>query len=130
MAHIDGFDGTNLDAIQLRGLRVVCIVGVLDEERVRPQPLELDVDLHADLRAAGRSDELHDTVDYGGVAQRVEDLCRAERAQLLERLAHVVAADLAGIDGVEAATVTVRKLRPPVPNDLASSAVRVTRRAE
>ena len=117
------------DVIQLRGLRVTCVVGVLPHERESAQPLEIDVDLFADLRAAGESDALADTVDYGSVTQLVEDRCVAEHAELLERLAHVIATELAGIEGVLAATVTVRKLRPPVPNDLASSAVRVTRRS-
>ena len=117
------------DVIQLRGLRVTCVVGVLPHERESAQPLEIDVDLFADLSAAGESDVLADTVDYGSVTQQVEDRCIAERAELLERLAHVIATELAGIEGVVAATVTVRKLRPPVPNDLASSAVRVTRRS-
>lgn len=118
------------DVIMLRGLRVVCIVGVLPEERERAQPLELDVDLYADLLAAGESDLLTDTVDYGSVTELVERLCIEAEAQLLERLAHLLATELAAIDGVVAAGVTVQKLRPPVPSDLASSAVRVTRWAE
>ncbi len=115
------------DVIELRGLRVVCIVGVLPEEREREQPLEVDVDLFGDLQRAGETDDLADTVNYGTVTERVEELCREARAELLERLAHLVATELATLDGVVAARVTVRKLRPPVPNDLLSSAVRVTR---
>ena len=115
------------DVIQLRGLRVMCIVGVLREERERSQPLEIDVDLFADLGPAGLSDRLADTVDYGDVTAQVEQMCVGERAELLERLAHLIATTLAVLPGAVAATVTVRKLRPPVPNDLVSSAVRVTR---
>jgi 7,8-dihydroneopterin aldolase/epimerase/oxygenase len=118
------------DVIKLRGLRVVCIVGVLPEERERAQPLEIDVDLYADLLRAGQSDLLSDTVDYGAVTELVERLCTDTQAKLLERLAHLIAIELAAIEGVLAASVTVQKLRPPVPNDLASSAVRVTRWAE
>ena len=115
------------DCIELRGLRVVCIVGVLPEEREREQPLEVDVDLYADLLAAGQTDELSDTLNYGTVTERVEELCVNARAELLERLAHLVATDLVALDGAVAARVTVRKIRPPVPNDLGTSAVSVTR---
>ena len=118
------------DVIKLRGLRVVCVVGVLPEERERAQPLEVDVDLYADLLEAGKSDLLADTVDYGAVTELVERLCTETRAELLERLAHLIATELASLAGVVAASATVRKLRPPVPNDLASSAVKVTRWAE
>ncbi|MFT7646587.1 MAG: dihydroneopterin aldolase [Candidatus Poriferisodalaceae bacterium] len=122
-------DLTFLDRIELRGLRVVTIVGVLPEERVRAQPLELDLDLYGDLRAAGETDDLDKTVNYGTVTTLVTEICHREHAQLLERLAHVVADELCALDGVVAATATVRKLRPPVPEDLASSAVCVTRMA-
>ena len=120
----------NSDCIQLRGLRVVCIVGVLPEERERPQPLELDIDIYADLSAAGKSDELDDTVDYGSVATTVEEICLGVKAQLLERLAELVAGRLLELDGVVAVEVTVKKIRPPVPSDLHFSAVRVTRHGQ
>jgi dihydroneopterin aldolase len=121
---------SNSDCIQLRGLRVVCIVGVLPEERERPQPLELDIDIYADLSAAGKSDELDDTVDYGSVATTVEEICLGVKAQLLERLAELVAGRLLELDGVVAVEVTVKKIRPPVPSDLHFSAVRVTRHGQ
>ncbi len=121
---------SNSDCIQLRGLRVVCIVGVLPEERERPQPLELDIDIYADLSAAGKSDELDDTVDYGSVAKTVEEICLGVKAQLLERLAELVAERLLELDGVVTVEVTVKKIRPPVPSDLHFSAVRVTRHGQ
>ena len=52
------------DRIELRGLRVSGICGVLPEEQQRAQPLEVDVDIVADLTAASRSDDLADTADY------------------------------------------------------------------
>ena len=55
------------DRIELRGLRVMASVGVLPEERERAQPLELDLTLSCDLAAAGYSDALDDTVDYGAI---------------------------------------------------------------
>jgi len=118
---------SNSDCIQLRGLRVVCVVGVLPEERERAQPLELDIDIYVDLSAAGNSDELEDTVDYGSVAKTIEEICIDAKAQLLERLAQLVAGRLLELDGVFTAEVTVKKIRPPVPSDLNFSAVRVTR---
>lgn len=40
-----GRDGADGDRIQLRGIRATGIHGVLPEERVRPQPFEVDLDL-------------------------------------------------------------------------------------
>jgi dihydroneopterin aldolase len=116
------------DVIEIRGLRVLGIIGVNPEERDRAQPFELDVDLEADLSIAGKSDDLADTVDYGlavGVAERV---VRTERHLLLERVAQRVADELLALDRVDSVTVTIRKVRPPLPQDVTTSAVTITRR--
>ncbi len=116
------------DAIELRGLQFSAIVGVLPQERTEPQPLELDVDLHVDLGKAGASDDLADTVDYGAVCDAAEAAVTGTAHWLLEALAeHVAGALLAVDDRIASVTVVVRKLRPPVPQQLATSGVRMTR---
>ena len=115
------------DRIELRGLRVLGICGALPEERDRPQPLEVDLDVEVDLEPAGQTDALPDTVDYGALARAAVRVVTTERFTLLERLAQRIA-DEVGVDPrVESVTVAVRKLRPPVPVDLATAGVRITR---
>jgi dihydroneopterin aldolase len=117
-----------LDRIELRGLRLVGICGALPEERERAQPLELDLDIEADLSTAGRTDDLDDTIDYGALCDVVDAVVEEAHAVLLEHLAEEVAeAILAVDDRVLAVTVAVRKLRPPVPHVLATSGVRIRR---
>jgi len=115
------------DQIELRGLRVLGICGALAEERDRPQPLEIDLDVEADLSRPGRTDALADTVDYGAVARAAVAVAAGERFTLLERLAERIAQEVGTVAGVLSVTVAVRKLRPPVPVDLATAGVRVTR---
>jgi len=115
------------DRIELRGLRAVGTHGVLAEEQARAQPFEIDLDLDVDLGPAGRSDELTDTVDYGALAERVAAVVTGERHALLERVAERIAAEALADPRVRSVTVTVRKLRPPVPVDLAVAAVTVVR---
>lgn len=118
----------NDERIELRGLRLLGRCGAAARERDVPQPLEVDLDVVADLGPAGRSDALGDTVDYGGVCDIVAGAVAAAPVALLEHLAHVIAdALLAGDRRIEAVVVTVRKLRPPVPHDLASAGVRLSR---
>lgn len=117
------------DRIELRDLRVVCIIGVIPHERAAAQPISIDLDLYVDLRRAGASDDVSDTVDYGEVCERVEALCADAEPRLLEQMAELIAADLCSMDLVTAVTVTVTKLRPPVAVDLGTSAVRITRAA-
>lgn len=116
------------DCIQLRGLRLLGVHGALPEED-RPQPFEVDLDVEADLSVAGRSDHLSDTVDYAELAAAVaEVVAGAPRCRLMERLADRIASAVAAVDGrVRSVTVTVRKLRPPVPFDLSSASVTITR---
>ena len=117
------------DSIELRGLRFVGAHGALPEEALRPQPFEVDLELLADLREAGHSDELAATIDYGALCQAVKAVVEGPHANLLEHLAQQVADRALTIGGQRAVgvVVTVRKLRPPVPVELTSAAVRICR---
>jgi dihydroneopterin aldolase len=116
------------DRIELRGLRLTGRVGVLPIEVEQDQPLELDLDLTVDLGAAGLSDDLADTVDYGAVCAAVERTVAAGHVALLERLAALVADAVLAMDPrIAAVDVSVRKLRPPVPQQLVTSGVRLVR---
>jgi dihydroneopterin aldolase len=121
---------TSSDRIELRGLRIVTLVGALPEEHERAQPVELDLDVEADLSVAGGSDELVDTIDYGALCDVVElTIIDGGHVRLLEALAQRVAtAVLAADERITSVTVALRKLRPPVPQDLATSGVQITRR--
>ncbi len=117
------------DRIQLRGLRVLGTHGVLPEEQERPQPFELDLDLAVDLALASVSDRLADTVDYGAVAELAAGVVAGPSFELLEALAEAVAqAALASDLRITEVTVHLRKLRPPLPMDLDTVGVRITRR--
>jgi dihydroneopterin aldolase len=81
-----------------------------------------------DLSVAGASDALGDTVDHGALCGVAEQVVSTTRYALLEALAEHVAAAFLAVDGrVDAVTVSVRKLRPPVAQQLSTSGVRVTR---
>jgi dihydroneopterin aldolase len=103
--------------------------GVLPAERDQAQPFEVDLDIDADLGDAGRSDDLADTIDYGAVSVAVATVVGGSHANLMEHLAQRIAGAVLDVAGPRArsVTVTIRKLRPPVPVDLASAAVRITR---
>jgi 7,8-dihydroneopterin aldolase/epimerase/oxygenase len=100
----------------------------LPEERERAQPFEVDLDLDVDLSAAAATDDLADTVDYGAVTAAAARVVTDEHHQLLERIAGRIADEILAVDPrIAAVTVAIRKLRPPVPFDLATAGVRLTR---
>ncbi len=109
------------------GLRALGVHGVLAEEQVRAQPFEVDLELHVDLAAAGRSDDLADTVSYADVIDSVRRVVVEEHYALLERLAARIAEVCRRDPRVSGVVVEVRKLRPPVPAEVEHVAVRIER---
>jgi dihydroneopterin aldolase/2-amino-4-hydroxy-6-hydroxymethyldihydropteridine diphosphokinase len=115
------------DHIYVNGLRLMALVGVLPHERDALQPVQIDVDLEVDLSEAGVTDNLDDTANYGAISTAIAEVVRTSSDTLLERLAARIADRVLHFDHVEVADVMVTKLRPPIPEDLVSSAVRIVR---
>lgn len=116
-----------LDIIELRGLKVMALCGALPEERVRRQPFEFDVDVHADISKACKTDELDDTINYGELTAAIQSVADDDQFTLLERFAERIAEVVLENPQAEAVDVAVRKLRPPVPEMLDTSGVRIHR---
>jgi 7,8-dihydroneopterin aldolase/epimerase/oxygenase len=113
------------DQIEVRGLRVLAVCGVLPEERERAQPLGVDLDVELDADAAAVSDDLADTANYAALCDAAVAALHVARPRLLEHACEVVGAAVLDADArVLAVTVSVAKLRPPIPHDVASVAVR------
>lgn len=119
------------DVIELRQLRCSAVVGVLAEERDRPQPLEFDIDIERPFEEAALNDDITETTDYALVLTLTTTVALEGRFLLLESLAYRVAREILTLDSdIESVTVAVRKLRPPVPEDVATVGVRCTLRRQ
>jgi dihydroneopterin aldolase len=80
------------------------------------------------MAAAQKSDDLADTVDYGALTKVAADFVSQQSFQLLEALTGRLAEVLLVTDPrLETVQVTVRKLRPPLALDIASTGVTVRR---
>jgi len=102
--------------------------GVGDEERADSQVFELDVELTLDLRDAGRSDDLEQTVDYSAVFERCRAIVEEGSFHLLEGIAEAVAADLlTGFPRLESVLVRVRKPGVPIDGVLDYAGVEIER---
>jgi dihydroneopterin aldolase len=121
------------DQILLEGMRFYAYHGVNPEERALGQRFKVDVTLVVDLRRAGQSDDLTDTVSYSAVYKVVRGIVEGEPRQLIETVAEEIAtAILTEFLPVERVTVTVRKPEVPMKGSMLDAAgVRITRsRAE
>lgn len=81
----------------MRGLELACVVGLRQRERRVPQPLVVDLELGLDLRVAGQSGRIRDTVDYDRLTEQVRTLLEFRRYRLLENAAEELAAMLFGV---------------------------------
>ncbi|AFR50551.1 MULTISPECIES: dihydroneopterin aldolase [Gordonia] len=116
------------DRIELRGLKVRGNHGVFDHERADGQDFFIDVVLWLDLQAAGESDDLADTVDYGALAQQVAGIVGGEPRNLIEKVGAEVADSIMTDERISACEVTVHKPSAPIPLTFDDVAV-VTRRS-
>ena len=115
------------DRIELRELRCSAVVGVLPEERGRPQPLVFDFDIERPFVQAAAKDDLSATTNYAEVLAIASRVAVDGGFLLLERLAYRVAEEILDFDAaITSVTVAVRKVRPPVTEDVASVGVRCT----
>jgi len=88
--------------------------GVTPEERAKPQPLAVDLELTCHLGSAGISDDLAHTIDYAEVAQRVVEVGAAQDSCLLETLAERLLTMLFEEFPITHVKLWVRKLHPPI----------------
>ena len=75
-----------MDKIFVKGLKVNCIVGILDFERVNSQDLIIDLELEKDLKKAGKTGNLDLSVDYALLSKMVSEYIIKRKAKLLEEL--------------------------------------------
>ena len=97
------------DQILVRDLRFRCIVGVNDDERQEKQDVVVQITLDVDLRTAGRSDALEDTVDYKALKKEILAMAERSQFQLVEALAESIADICLKREPVSRAVVAVEK---------------------
>jgi 7,8-dihydroneopterin aldolase/epimerase/oxygenase len=79
-----------MDSIFISELKVKTKLGVPEWERMTPQTIILDIEIGYDLSAAGNSDAIADTIDYGAVVARIQSTLKEHSFQLVEALAEHV----------------------------------------
>ncbi|BAC89428.1 dihydroneopterin aldolase [Gloeobacter violaceus] len=115
------------DCIRLREIVCYGYSGVYAEERRLGQRFIVDADLHIDLRTAGGSDRLEDSLDYGALVTAVRQIVEERQFSLLEALAEAIARRLRQDARVQQVRVVVAKPQPPIPGFTGSVAVEIWR---
>lgn len=116
------------DKITLAGLELQGRHGCSEEERRTLQTFIVDLELYLDLSAAGKSDDLGDTIDYVAVISDVKKIIGGTSRNLIETVAKEIVDHLLRrymlLEGVK---VTLRKAAPPVKEKFAGASVEIAR---
>ena len=97
--------------LNLTGLRFAANLGILDEEKTGPQPIQVDAELNIGEQGLHPTDdEINHVLDYRKVRQIIIDECTAQHVNLLESLIGKLAQRLMQIPGVLGVRVKIAKL--------------------
>jgi len=111
-----------VDRVRLNEMVFYGYHGVLPEERRLGQRFLVDVELRVDLRRAGATDDLQDTVNYAGVYAIVREIMTGPPCNLIEAVAERIAARvLTEHPAVESVVVRIRKPEVPIPGSVLGS---------
>jgi dihydroneopterin aldolase len=97
--------------LTLTGLRFDANLGILDQEKTAPQPIQVDAELNLGTQPLLPSDDdISHVLDYRKVRQIIINECRAEHVNLLETLIGKLAHRLMLLPGVLGVRVKIAKL--------------------
>lgn len=114
-----------MDKIIIQNLRLRTIVGVYPEEKKKKRDVIVNLTLFCELRTAGISDKLSDTVDYKSVETKIGELVEKGNFNLIEKIAEEIARICLDIPLVSGVIVRVDK--PGVLSGCESVAVEIER---
>ena len=101
-----------MDTIFIAELKVKTKLGLPAWERMVAQTIILDIEIGYDLRAAGKSDAITDTIDYGAIVARIHTTLKERSFQLVEALAEHVCQLILSEFG--AASVKIKVAKPGI----------------
>jgi len=116
------------DKVLIKDLLIRGIIGIQDWEREKKQDILINIELEADCRPAGISDDFNDAVDYRAVSKAVIALVERSQFFLVEKLAEEIAGICLENPRVNLARVRVEK--PGAVRFSQSVGVEVERRRE
>jgi 7,8-dihydroneopterin aldolase/epimerase/oxygenase len=103
------------DKILLNNMKFYGYHGVLLQEQEKGQNFYIDVEIITDIKRAGTSDCLEDTIDYGKVYEIIKNVTINNKFRLIEKLAHNISLEiLSEFETIEKIIVRVRKPDAPI----------------
>ena len=103
--------------------------GHYEEEQIVGNRFLVDLEIECDLEPAAKSDQLEDAVNYQQAYQLIKKEMRRKKSNLLEDIAkRILDALFTEMQGIEEATVSMRKMHPPMGGPIRSVGVTMSRK--
>lgn len=99
-----------MDTIFIDDFCATTRIGIYPREQAMPQTVEMSLQIGTSTACAGASDDIHDTIDYAVVVERLRAELATRHFNLLEKLAEHVATLLLEDFGATWVRVSVAKL--------------------
>ncbi len=80
-----------MDIVYIKQLEIETIIGIYDWERKVRQKVCMDLEMAFEIRKAGISDNIEDTLNYKAVAKRIIQFVEDSEFMLIEALAENIA---------------------------------------
>lgn len=117
-----------MDEIQLTGMPFFGYHGVLPEEAIIGQRFLVSTWLACDLREAGTTDDVRNTINYAEVYAMVKDIVEGPAKSLIETVAQdIAAALLQKFERLVHVTVEIQKPSAPIPGIFEQVSVKIRR---
>jgi dihydroneopterin aldolase len=116
-----------MDVIRLKNMVFYGYHGVSESEKSLGGKFEVDLDLYQDLKKAGQSDNLTDTLNYEKIYKTVENCTKRNKYYLIETLAERIAGSILRKYKTDRVLVRVRKPHAPVKGVLDTVEVEIVR---
>ncbi|HCX64632.1 MAG TPA: dihydroneopterin aldolase [Eubacteriaceae bacterium] len=120
-----------MDKIMMKGMAFFGYHGVMGEEKALGQKFIVDASLSADLKQAGASDDLTQTINYGLVYDEIKDVVENEQFDLLEALGETICRRLfEEFPLIKKIKILIKKPAAPVQGVFDYMAVEIKRKRE
>lgn len=117
-----------MDKIIIKNLRIYAFHGVNVDEKEKGQPFELDITCHLDLSQPCHTDSVDHTVSYAQIVKLVKKIMIADKYDLLEKTAQVVADSILDTyEEIQKVDLLLKKPRAPILADFGYVAVEISR---
>ncbi|MEX0987233.1 MAG: dihydroneopterin aldolase [Bacteroidales bacterium] len=114
--------------IRIEGMEFYAFHGHYKEEQIVGNRFLVDLEMETDMTIPAASDSLDDAVNYQVAYRLVKEEMKQPNSNLLENIGkRILDAIYREMEGIISATITIRKMNPPMGGPIKNVSVKMTR---